>query len=147
MSIYLGSDHAGFAYKERLKVFLTKKGFEVVDLGNKELDPHDDYPKYAKKVAQAVVKEGDDGRGILICGSGSGMCMAANKIKGIRAAAAMTVKVARHSRTDNGANILCLGQSYLTLRLARKIVLAWLDTPTAHEPRHLRRIGQVNRLG
>lgn len=145
MTLYLGSDHAGHAFKERAKKLLAKLDYPSVDLGNARLDEKDDYPKYGALVGRAV-REDRDGLGILFCGTGTGMCIAANKIKGVRAASATTVQEARLSREHNAANVLCLGQRLIPWWTAKKIILAWLDTPESYEPRHVRRVRQLNRL-
>lgn len=145
MTIYLGADHAGYAYKERAKRLLAKLGISAIDLGNSRLDELDDYPRYAVKVAEAVAAD-EDSLGLLFCGSGAGMCIAANKTKTIRAVSANNIKEARLAREHNAANILCLGQRITPWRLARRVIKAFIDTPAAYESRHLRRIKQLNRL-
>jgi ribose 5-phosphate isomerase B len=145
--IYLGADHAGYAFKERAKRLLTKldRNLSVIDLGNTKIDELDDYPRYADKVAKSVASD-EDSLGLLFCGTGSGMCIAANKTKSIRAVSVSTVKEARLSREHNAANVLCLGQRVMTWRVARHIIKSWLETPTSYEARHLRRVRQLNRL-
>ena len=142
-TIYLGADHAGFALKEHLKKFLQKKGQEVVDKGAYKLKKRDDYPDYAAKVAKAVQK---GGKGILICGSAEGICIAANKFRKIRAEPVWTLRNARLSREHNDANILCLSGRQLSRKNAEKIVTTWLKTPFSKAPRHVRRIKKIARL-
>ncbi len=141
--VYLGADHAGFALKEHLKKFLQKKGYSVKDMGAHKLVKTDDYPIYAAKVARAVQKKG---MGILICGSAEGICIVANKIKGIRAVPVWTLQNAKLSRQHNDANILCLSGWELSKKKAEQITLAWLKTPFSREARHVRRIKEIARL-
>lgn len=141
--ILLGADHAGFALKEHLKKFLQKKGYDVKDMGAYKLVKTDDYPDYAAKVAKAVQKSG---KGILVCGSAEGVCIAANKFRGIRAVAVWTVQNAKLSREHNDANILCLSGWQLSKKTAEKIALTWLKTPFSKEKRHVRRIQKIKRL-
>lgn len=143
--IYLGADHAGYALKERLKAHLLEQGFECEDLGNTDLDPADDYPDYAALVAQKVQENGNN-RGILICGTGIGMCIAANRYKNIRAVNASTPKQAEMSRRHNNANVLCLGGSAVPFWIARKIVSLWLNTPFDIAVRHRRRVSKLDKI-
>jgi ribose 5-phosphate isomerase B len=142
--IYIGSDHAGFNLKKYLKLYLTKSGYEVSDLGNENYEPGDDYPDYSLKVAKKVRDTGYPG--ILICGSGVGACVTANKVKGIRAVDAVDVSIARQSREHINTNVLCLGQNYISANLAKKIVRNWLNTPFSTEERHQRRVGQIDSI-
>ena len=125
MKIAIGSDHAGFRLKERIKEFLLSKGYEVLDFGTNSTEPAH-YPIFAKEVARAVQRKEAD-FGILICGSGIGMCITANKFKGIRAALCLNEYMARISRRHNNANVLCLGDRVLGEELALSIVSAWLS--------------------
>lgn len=143
-SVFIGADHAGYKLKESLKNSLKK--YKVSDLGNKKLDPKDDYPIFASKVAKAVAKN-KSSYGILICGSGQGMCMAANKIKGIRAALCEHEKDAYSSRRDDNCNILCLQGRGTSLEKAKKIVKLFLETEfNTKEKKYQRRINEVNKL-
>ncbi len=141
--IYLGADHAGYALKEHLKKFLQKKGYTVKDLGAHKLDKTDDYPDYAAKVAKAVQK---NGKGILLCGSAEGICIAANKFKEIRAVPVWSLQNAKLSRQHNDANILCLSGWQMPKKKTEQIVLTWLKTPFSGEARHIRRIKKIARL-
>lgn len=125
MKIALGSDHAGFPLKERIKEFLKNKGFQVIDVGTHSVESVH-YPNFAEKVSRAV-QRGEADRGILICGTGIGMCITANKFKGIRAALCTNEYMARMSRRHNDANVLCLGERVLGVELALSIVEAWLE--------------------
>lgn len=140
IKIIMAADHAGFALKEKLKRFLEENNIRVEDL-SPELIENDDYPDIAFKAARKVAKE--KARGILICGTGIGMCIAANKVKGIRAALAHNELTARLSRQHNNSNILCLGGRTTDEATARKILKAWLNTSFL-EGRHLARVEKIS---
>ena len=125
--IAIGADHAGFRLKEFVKKLLEEKGFEVIDVGTYS-EERCHYPEYAKKVAK-MVSEGEVKRGILICGSGIGMSIVANKFKGVRAALCHNIYSAKYSRLHNNSNILCLGGRVTGEDLTREIVEVWLNTP------------------
>ena len=139
--IFIGSDHAGFELKEKIKAFLLKEGIKFEDVGAPNFNPKDDYPDYAAMVAKKVVE--NNGAGILICNSGVGMCITANKIKGIRAVNAFNVEIAEKSRIHNNTNVLCLGQDFIEEELAKKIVKIWLETEFTSEERHQRRVDKI----
>lgn len=140
MKIVIGSDHAGFVLKEEIRGHLDKKRIKWADLGAYSEDSVD-YPDVANKLAKLVASKKAD-RGILICGSGIGMSMTANKVKGIRAAACESVYTAKMSRLHNDSNILCLGARLLNKRTALKLVGIWLDTKF-EGGRHLRRVKKI----
>lgn len=147
MKIYLGADHNGFALKQDLITMLQKSGHEVVDEGDMQLQPDDDFPQFAAKVVNALLADGDrDARGILICGSGQGMCMAANRFKGIRASLVWDITEARMARNDDDSNVLCLPARLLRSSEAEAVVNAWLGTPFAGANRFKRRIAQLDDL-
>lgn len=149
--IYIGSDHAGFRLKEMITKWLKKNRIDYEDLGNLTYDINDDYPDYAAKVARKVARERTFG--ILLCGSAEGMCIAANKIKGVRAVNPSTPLLAKLSREHNNANVICLsgggtldpipGQS---LETATKMIKRFLDTPFSTESRHKRRVDKIVKL-
>ena len=141
-TIYLGSDHAGFKLKEKIKKWLNKQKIPFEDLGNLKYDPKDDYPDFAKKVARKVAKT--KSLGVLICGTGQGMCIAANKIKGIIAAYCYDKKTAKHAKEHLNANIICMGG--INQRTAKNIVQTWLKTKVSQEPRHIRRLNKIRKL-
>lgn len=143
MKIAIGSDHAGYLLKETIKKFLTEKEIEFTDYGTFKMDSVD-YPEYSYKVGQAVAA-GDCDLGILICGTGIGMCITANKIKGIRAALAYNVETAQLSRLHNDANVLCLGGRMLKEDDALEIVEAWFNT-TFEGGRHQSRLNLISQL-
>jgi len=147
MKIYLGADHNGFELKARLKEFLQRLGYEVVDEGDKKLDPADDFPQFAGRVV-AAMKAGDElePRGILICGSGQGMCMAANRYKGIRASLCWDEAEARAARNDDDSNVLCLPARSIGVNQAEVITKVWLETAFAGAGRFKRRIKEMDEL-
>lgn len=142
--IYLGSDHAGFELKEKLKKYFKEKGINYQDLGTYSLDSVD-YPDYAFSAAKKVAKE-KNSRGILICGTGTGMVIAANKIKGIRAVAAYDKYSAEMSRLHNNTNVLGLRGRFFSFGKIKEIISIWLDTPFSGEERHKRRINKIKQF-
>ena len=139
--IALGCDHGGFALKEEVKAHLQKRGLEVKDCGCYSTESCD-YPVYAKKVAHAVA-DGECERGILICGTGIGISITANKVPGIRAALCGDCFSAQATREHNDANILAMGARVTGPGLALKIVDTFLDTPFSNDERHIRRIKMI----
>jgi ribose 5-phosphate isomerase B len=141
MKIGIGSDHAGFEYKERIKPLLRELGHEVRDFGTNSAEPVD-YPVYIRPVAQAVAQGGLE-RGIVLGGSGNGEAMMANRIRGVRCALCWNLETARLGREHNDANVLSIGQRMITVDLALEIVRIWLATPFAGG-RHLQRIQELD---
>lgn len=141
MKIAIGSDHAGFKLKEEIKKHLAKQKTEVADFGTNS-EESCDYPDFAFPVAEAVSSNKAD-RGILICGSGVGMVVAANKVKGIRAVNAYDEYTARQSREHGNCNVLCLAGRKLSSEQSLKIVDIWLNTPFSGDERHKRRIDKI----
>jgi len=137
MKIAIGSDHAGFKYKEKIKQFLTGLGHSVDDFGTDSEEPAD-YPLFIRPVALAVAR-GEAERGVVLGGSGNGEAMVANRVKGVRCALCWNIETARLARQHNDANIISLGQRLLTEEAALQIVRTWLDT-AFEGGRHLRRI-------
>ena len=137
MKIAIGSDHAGFTYKEKIKQFLIALGHEVTDFGTDSEEPVD-YPLFIRPVAEAVAR-GQTERGVVLGGSGNGEAMAANRIKGVRCALCWNVATARLARQHNDANIVSLGQRMISEEEALEIVRVWLETDF-EGGRHLRRI-------
>ncbi len=144
MRIAIGSDHAGFELKQEVIKVLTALGHSPADFGAYDTQPSD-YPDFVKKVAEAVATKQCD-LGIFICGTGVGPSIAANKIKGIRAAICHDTFSAHQSREHNDANVLCLGSRVIGSGLATDIVKTWLSTPFSGEERHARRIAKVMAL-
>jgi ribose 5-phosphate isomerase B len=145
MKIYIGADHNGFYMRNSLVSYLQRAGYDVIDEGDKELDPDDDFPVFAGKVVKDVLAEADS-RGILLCGSGQGMCMAANRFKGIRACLGHDRESIRASRNDDDANILCLPAKALEKDQANVLVETFLNTPFAGATRFKRRISELDQL-
>jgi ribose 5-phosphate isomerase B len=140
MRISLAADHAGFELKERIKRHLEELGHEVEDFGTSSAEPTD-YPDHGAPAARAVATGAVD-RGILVCGSGQGMSMTANKVRGVRAALAWTPEIARLSRLHNDATVLCLPARFLAEREALTIVEAWLGAGF-EGGRHARRVEKI----
>ena len=138
--ISISSDHAGFELKESIKKFLIKKKFLVLDLGPRD-DRSVDYPDYAKKLAKNIISKKND-TGILVCGSGIGMAMSANRFKKIRAAVCYDVKSTKLSRSHNDANIIAIGSRLTNKNLALKLVMIFLKTKF-DGGRHKRRINKI----
>ena len=141
MRVILASDHAGLRLKEKVKKYLARKKIEYEDLGTESFKSVD-YPDYALKVAEKVAKNKNT-KGILVCGTGTGMTIAANKVKGIRAVAAYDAYSAKMSRIDNDTNVLGLRGRFFPLEKMKKIITVWLDTPFSGEKRHKRRIKKI----
>jgi len=141
--VALGSDHGGYELKEKLKRYLNEKGYRIEDVGTYSTDSVD-YPIFAFKVAQKVASGACD-RGIMVDGAGIGSCMAANKVRGVRAAMCYDVSTARNSREHNNANVLTLGGGLIGFELAKQIVDVWLTTECTAE-RHLRRVNQIHQI-
>lgn len=147
MKIYIGADHNGFAMKSKLIGYLKGLDYEVIDGGDKKLKTEDDFPQFGARVAMAVLASSDeDPRGILICASGQGMCIAANRFNGIRASLVWDLREARMSRNDDDSNILCLPAKLLETKQAETVVNTWLNTPFAGAPRFKRRIKELDEL-
>lgn len=142
-TIYLGADHAGFRLKNAIKQHLEEHGYNCKDLGDNQLVKDDDYPDYANKVAKAVSTH-QDHFGILVCGSGHGMSIAANRHKKIRAILGFSIESAIVARHDSNSNVLCLAGRFLNTDHALNIVDNFLQTPFSGEERHIRRIKKLN---
>lgn len=141
MRICVGSDHAGFPLKEIIRKFLAESGHEVDDLGTRGTDPVD-YPDYAEKVANSVL-QGKNERGVLICGSGVGASVAANKIPGARAGLCHDTYSAHQGVEHDHMNVLVLGGRVIGEEMARELVRAFVNAKCSHEERHLRRLDKV----
>ena len=142
--VAIGADHGGFALKAALIQWLQAQGFEVADLGTHSPAPCD-YPRIGSKVASAVA-EGRFDRGVLLCKSGIGMAIVANKVRGIRAGVCADVFDAKRSRSHNDANVLVIGAQKLGLAQVKRIVKAWFATPFEAGTRHERRVRQIAAL-
>ncbi len=148
MRIYIGADHNGYKLKGIVSEYLKKRGYEVVDVGGDQFDPDDDFPQFAGRLSSELLASDDhDAKGILICGSGQGMCMAANRFKGIRASLVWDSQEAVEARNDSDSNVLCLPARVLSKDEAFKIIDVWLSTPFAGAARYIRRVKQLDELG
>lgn len=144
MVIYLGADHGGFELKEKIKRLLASMNLHFEDLGTHTPDSVD-YPEYGANVAKAVAKK-KDACGIAVCGTGIGICMAANKVPGARATLAYNNESAKMSKEHNNSNILCLGGRTMEHDAALEMVKIWLTTPYSNEDRHNRRLREIAEL-
>jgi ribose 5-phosphate isomerase B len=144
MKIYIGSDHAGYELKEKLKDYLLELGYEIDDKGPFVLNEGDDYPDFTKLVAVAVASN-KDSMGIIFGGSGQGEAMCANKTKGIRASVyyGHSLDMIKVTREHNNANILSLGARFISTRKAKKAVKLFIQTPFSNDERHIRRINKL----
>lgn len=141
MKIYIGCDHGGLDLKNIMFKYLQEKGNEIVDVGTYTYDSCD-YPVYAKKVAKAVANNECD-KGIVICSTGIGVSIVANKVKGVRCALVTDVTTARLTREHNDTNVLALGQKNVSYDRAKEIVDIWLETPFSNGERHVRRVNMI----
>lgn len=143
MRIFLGADHAGFEFKEKLKKVFEKKKILYEDYGAYAKNEDDDYPDYAFVVGTHVSRN-HGAFGILLCGSAVGMAIAANKVQGVRAVACQDTKTAKLSRQHNNANVLCLQARKVKFQQVEKIVHVWLKTKFSHDERHRRRLHKIS---
>lgn len=141
--IYISSDHKGFEIKNKLIEIMRERGVHISDQGPFELNPTDDYPLYAFELAELVVKDTVLNKGVLICSSGTGMGIAANKVKGIRAGEVGSVEEAKLARLHNDCNVLVLSLLALDYDLYAEIIEAFLKTPFSYEERHIRRLREI----
>jgi ribose 5-phosphate isomerase B len=144
-NIVVAADHGGFALKQSLVPLLQSDGHKIIDLGAHEFLQDDDYPDYAERLAREI-NAGNARRGILICGSGAGACMAANKIPGIRASVCHDTYSAHQAVEHDDMNVLCLGARVLGLSLAQELVKAFLGAAFRDEPRYRRRLEKMNEI-
>lgn len=141
--LYLGSDHNGVYLKKQIKKVLELKKIEFEDLGPSEVNITDDYPDISKKVCQKVL-ENESNRGVLICKSGQGVCIASNRLPGIRAAQAMSVEMAETGRNDDDINVLCLSSHWQNETESSKIIKKFLETKFNRQDRFVRRINKLD---
>ena len=146
MVIYLGADHRGYNLKGAINDFLHDKGYEVVDVGSNSYDEKDDYPDFAAAVGKKVSSDPERSRGILICGSGVGVDVAANKFKNVRSALGITSDQIYDARHDDDVNVLSLAADYMSPDDANKIVQVFLSTPFSGEERFSRRIEKISQI-
>ena len=143
MTIYIGADHRGFELKEYLKTVLKNGGYDVVDVGAATYDKNDDFPDFARLVAEKVGDAPEIDRGVLICGSGFGMDIAANKYKNVRAALPASADHAAQSRHDDNVNVLAIAADFTKEGTAEQIVKTFLETPFAEDERYARRLEKI----
>ena len=141
MKVLIAADHGGYELKEALEDYLENKGIEVEDIGNHELDPDDDYPDFVFPLAQRISEKG--GIGIVIGRSGNGEVIAANKVRGVKAALCTNVKHAKKAREDNHANVLSLGADFVDNDTAKEIADVFINTEFSKEDRHVRRVAKI----
>lgn len=142
--IYLSNDHAGFKLKGKLKKYLENKNHMINDLGPEKLNKKDDYPDYAKVLCKKVLK--NKSKGILICGSGHGMVITANKFKGIYATVCWNSKSAKYAKAHTNINVLCLPARFVTESQAKAITNQWLKTKFSKDERHKKRINKIKKI-
>lgn len=152
--IYLGADHGGYELKEKVKRWLTSWGYEFTDLGAHEYNPDDDYTRFVRAVAEKVSQEDDRtkpwkerAKGVLLCRSGGGMGIGANRYKNVRAVYVESAPAAEHARRDNDANIISLAGDWINDTAAQEALMSWLETDFSHEDRHERRIRELEEMG
>lgn len=145
MKVAIGADHAGFELKEKLKNYLEDEGYEVHDAGALAYEPLDDYPLYAAPVAE-MVASGEADRGILVCDSGIGVDIVANKVPGVRSALVHDEQLAVLTRQHNDTNVLSIGAMFVNEEKAKRIAKNWLETEFSGAERHARRINEIEEL-
>lgn len=145
MKIILASDHRGYEMKNQLAGWLTKQGHQVVDVGNAQLDPNDDYPDFVATAARQVVVEAGS-LGVVVCGSGAGANVVANKIKGVRASLGLSVDQVRAARNDDDLNVLVVAADYLNFSQVQAQVSTFIETSFAGAGRHIRRLNKIVEL-
>jgi len=153
MTIFIAADHRGFELKNKLIEYLQEKNIRVEDMGNYQYDPEDDYPDFAKKVAQAVLQNPKDFLGIVICGSGVGVSIVVNRFKGIRCALGFSEDQVKHAKENDHINVLALASDYFKneneengsgLEQAKKLVDIFINTSPKMEEKYLRRIQKID---
>jgi len=147
MKVYIGADHNGFQMRNNIISYLQRAGYDVHNEGDNKLDPEDDYPVFATKVVKDILgSEDKDSRGILLCGSGQGMCIAANRFRGIRACLGYDQASVRASRNDDDANVLCLPAKALDPDTLNVVIETFLTTKFAGATRFARRIQELDNM-
>ena len=143
MKIYIAADHRGFELKQSLIAFLTQKNIEVVDCGNATLDPDDDFPVYVHALYEKI-KSDPASKGIVACGSGVGVSIAANRYPEIRCGLCFSEKQVQSARAEDDINVLAIPTEYISEELAQTLCTLFLETPTSNAPRYLLRINEIN---
>lgn len=146
MTVFIGADHRGFELKNKLIEYLQNKEIRVEDMGNYEYDPHDDFPDYANKVAEAILQNKKDFLGIVICGSGVGVSVAANRHKGVYCALGFSMDQVEKARQHDHINMLALPADYLSEDQVKNLVDRFLTTEVIHEDKYMRRLQKIDNL-
>lgn len=146
MTIFIGADHRGFELKNKIIEYLQEKEIRIEDLGNYQYDPLDDYPDFARKVAQAVLQNPENFLGIVICGSGVGVAIAVNRFRGIRCGIGFNENQVKHIRENDHINVLALPSDYVDFEKAKKLVDAFLSSIPKTEEKYLRRIKKLDEI-
>lgn len=146
MKVLLGADHRGYELKSRYKHYIESIGYEVEDVNEAPLNPEDDYPLIAASLVNKLLAAGGQARGVLICGSGQGMAIAANRFKGIRACLCWNETEAKSSRNEDDSNILCLSTDHVDYEQSIKVISVWLSSEFAAASRYQRRIKELDEL-
>lgn len=144
MTIFIGADHRGYHLKDTLIEYLQSKNIRVEDLGNYEYDPKDDFPIYANKVAEAVLQNPEEYLGIVICGSGAGVCIAANRYKGIYCTLALNAEQLKSARSHDHINVLSLASDHIDIEQAKEFVDLFLSTQLNNEHKYIKRLSMVD---
>ncbi len=142
---YIGADHRGYELKEKLKKYLEELGYQYEDMGAFEYNKADDFPDFANAVAQKVALK-EENRGILICGSGIGVAVAANKVRGVRAGTPSGIEQLKASVNDESLNVLAISHDFGSEELAKEMVKTFLETPFGRDERYLRRLNKIKAL-
>lgn len=143
-TIYFGADHGGFELKQQLLEWLTAQGYTVEDVGAFSMDPADDYPDFAFKVAEKVAADqSGDAKGVVLCRTSAGVVIAANKVAGIKAASTSTPELAEAARAHNNANVIGLGADHLDFEKAKAVIDTFLKTEFSNDERHVRRLSKI----
>ncbi len=144
MTIFIGADHRGYQLKDKLIEYLQSKNIRVEDLGNYEYDPQDDYPLYANKVAEAVLQNPEEYLGIVICGSGAGVCIAANRHTGIYSTIALNEEQVKSAREHDHINVLALASDHTSEEDAKKMIDVFLTTQPNLQPKYTKRLAMID---
>jgi len=146
MTLFIAADHRGFELKNQLMEYLQEKNIRTEDLGNYQLDPEDDFPDYSKKVAQAVLQNSESFLGIVICGSGVGVCIAVNRFNGIRCGLGFEESQVKHMRENDHVNVLALAADYTNLEKAKRLIDTFLSAQPKQGEKYLRRIKKLDNI-
>ena len=146
MAIFIGADHRGFELKNKLVEYLQEKNIRIEDMGNYQLDPFDDYPDFAKKVTQAVLQNPEGSLGIVICGSGVGVCIAANKAPGILCGIGFEIEQTLHAREDDHINVLSLPSDFVSFEKAKQIIDTFISGVPKKGEKYLRRLRKLENI-